>query len=346
MFWTVVRKDLLRDVLSARAALLLVLPTVLVPLALVLGALESKSRLAEYAERVHMGEEIPQPHPLGFLAVGMDAEHFGNGLRGEILGFRARDLLSVVGTMLSLAAIVLGAVALTEERGSGLLKVALAGPLPRSTLIMARMFSGALGLNYPFVVACLVGALLVNLAGLTLSATQWATLGIAVAVCVLAMTTYYAMGLAASCCTRSGASASTIGLLVWGTSVLLAPIAISVGTQEAIESPSVQFCLQTQMNIYQELIHNRTKASPEFFARIKDVDQARTRQMVLQTKLSTALLTLLPSGALSVALTDLAGTGQAEFIRVLAPWAAGVSDALLSERVVDTPPQSCGPCCL
>lgn len=206
MFITLVRRFILKDILDLKVAVLFAFCAMTIPVGCLIAGHEYQQRRAEHDMRVVAGDSIPAPRTLGVVAQGVDAAQFGSPLSDYVMGSQTPDLLFVVRVVLSLVAILMGALSLSEEKRGGILKVAFTGPLPRHQYILARAVAGLLSVSYPFLLAVLVGAVIFVVTGVPLTAGEWWQAALAVAVAVVYLGVSYAAGLLACVAARSGST--------------------------------------------------------------------------------------------------------------------------------------------
>jgi len=138
--------------------------------------------------------------------------------------FPTPDMLYVVGIVLSLMAFVFSYDAISGERESETLKLALSYSVPRDRFILAKWLGGYLSLLTPFAIALTVAAVIILLSrALGFTASHWQAYLIATIASFLFVAVMFSLGLfVSSRCTRS-ATAVMILLLIWVGMVLMIP---------------------------------------------------------------------------------------------------------------------------
>jgi len=138
--------------------------------------------------------------------------------------FPTPDMLYVVAVVLSLMAFVFSYDAISGERESETLKLALSYSVPRDKFILAKWLGGYFSLATPFAVALVLAALIILVSrGLGFTVPQWSSYAVAAFASFLFIAVMFSVGLFVSCrCTRS-ATAIMILLFIWVGMVLMVP---------------------------------------------------------------------------------------------------------------------------
>jgi len=144
-----------------------------------------------------------------------------------VMLFPVADMLFIVAVVLSLLAFFISYDTVAGERETGTLKLLLSFPVPRDLVILAKWIGGYLSLALPFVVALLVGALLISSASdIPFTATDWQAFVMAAVVSLLLLAVMFSIGLLVSVRARSSSTAILTLLSLW---VLLALVVPNVG---------------------------------------------------------------------------------------------------------------------
>jgi ABC-type transport system involved in multi-copper enzyme maturation permease subunit len=147
------------------------------------------------------------------------------GFRGFIVPDAAL-LVALIGSLFPLVLIFDG---VCGEREQGTLKLQLAGPLPRDTLLLAKIMAGLITLVVPMMVAWVGSVAYVVLqAGVTFSADEFGRLFAVAVLSALFVSVFFGLGLAASTWTRQSATALGVALLGWIALALVVPNAVPV----------------------------------------------------------------------------------------------------------------------
>lgn len=327
MFRTLVTRFLLKDILDLKVAVLFVFCAAAIPVGSVISGHEYHARRAEYQTRMAAGDSIPSPRPLGVVAQGVDAAQYGSPLTSYVMGSQTPDLLFVVKVILSLVAILMGAVSFAEEKQGSILKVSFAGPLPRHEYILAKSVSGLVSITYPVVVVWLAAALVFVAMGAPFSAGAWIRVALAVVFTVAYLAVFYAIGVLASVSTRTGGTAAYVAFAAWAVLVYIVPAGIAATTARHIPAPSVTQTRQETARLREQLAErkggNVGYGSDAFKQQVRELEVNRLNRMQQQLHVGRMLLVGTPPGALVFGLTDIADTGAEFWLRLLRPYALG-----------------------
>lgn len=138
--------------------------------------------------------------------------------------FPTPDMLYVVAVVLSLMAFVFSYDAISGERESETLKLALSYSVPRDKFILAKWLGGYFSLATPFAVALVLAALIILVSrGLGFAARQWAAYAVAAFASFLFIAVMFSLGLFVSCRCKRSATAIMLLLFIWVGMVLMVP---------------------------------------------------------------------------------------------------------------------------
>jgi len=265
MLWTLLRKEALAHLLSARFQLTVALIVILMAVggALFRGEYHRRlddfnaaeaSRLDELAQRAEREAPLFQvfsyfdqgvmarPAELGFIADGQERE-LPNMI--EVNAFRVRtptsqqrgnamipyfsgiDWVMVVGVVLSFAAIVLTFDGFAGEKERGTLRLLLSSAVPRWMLVASKMLGATAVLLVAFLIGTLIQLIILMPAGwLVVDAALLGRMLLAFALVAVFVMIFVLLGLLISACQRSAASALMISLLLWALLIVVIPRSI------------------------------------------------------------------------------------------------------------------------
>jgi len=124
----------------------------------------------------------------------------------------------------SLLAIFLAYDAVSGEYERGTLKLMLSRPVPRSSVILGKLISGAICLLIPLIMSFIIGILIIQLVGgLAFTSEEWLRISLMFVVTVLCVMSFYMIGLVVSSRTRQASTSLLILLLIWIAGVFLIP---------------------------------------------------------------------------------------------------------------------------
>lgn len=270
MFTTVVMKELKGILLSQKFTLTFGVVSILILMSIVAGISEYAAGARQYDTAVQLAEQelreasswmsinaraLRPPDPLLVFVSGI---HNDIGRFSEISGretvkllhsvyaddpifavFRSLDLMFIVQVVLSLFAILFTYDAITGERESGTLQLSLANPLPRRTYILAKTVGIWAGLLLSLSVPIILGLLVVSLAGVPLSASDWLRVGALLVGSLLYFTVWVTAGVAISTWTRTPSTSFMAGLVLWICAVLILPRLGVLAAEQMISVPTV-----------------------------------------------------------------------------------------------------------
>ncbi len=270
MFTTVVMKELKGILLSQKFALTFGVVSVLILMSIVAGISEFTAGARQYDTAVQLAEQqlreasnwmaisaraLRPPDPLVVFVSGV---HNDIGRLSSINGheavkllnsvyaddpifavFRSLDLMFIVQVVLSLFAILFTYDAITGERESGTLQLSLANPLPRRTFILAKATGIWAGLLLSLSVPMILGLLVVSLAGVPLSDSDWMRIGALFVGSLLYFTVWVAGGIAVSTWTRTPSASFMACLVLWIATVLILPRVGVLAAEQLVGVPTV-----------------------------------------------------------------------------------------------------------
>jgi ABC-type transport system involved in multi-copper enzyme maturation permease subunit len=250
MFLTIVRREAKEGLTSLAFLSALALLGVLAPLSAYIQARYYEGAISDQALRQQMRQERqsvvsevlarPLPPLLPFFngvfdsfpdEVGLHLEQVFKSETSEDLRpldwlFPRVDLSLIVGVLMTLMAVLLSHDAVTGEKEQGMLKLVLAGPVARSSLLMAKL--AAVTLLMAIILAytmLLYAAVVIIFSGgaFKLSPHNAAGLAAYAAVSLLLLILFAALGIAASTLSKQSYSSLCISMGVWVLTVLIWP---------------------------------------------------------------------------------------------------------------------------
>lgn len=239
MLWTLVRKELLTNLLTLRLAVALAFVILLSVMAAIIGSAEYSRNVDRYDEarqeyqktlaEVTVYQQLqPQlfvpPQPLSILCRGLSEASgsrwtvmlnwilttFGpiTSGRSDMMQTLVRvDFAGVVSLLLSFLAVVLGYDGICGERERGTLQLVLSNSVPRATIVTGKLIGGFLSLWVPLALAFTV-VLLILLANpdVAFAGGDWARLLLLFVLSCLFLGQIFAISLAVSAFTRSSST--------------------------------------------------------------------------------------------------------------------------------------------
>jgi len=346
MLKSIIRKEILNNLLSYKFSIITILSTILILVSIFVMygdyclALDNHDILrAESGDRV----EIIPPTPLGIFAKGLDEnlcrswELQGVGVeisseRQKSLNdlfklFTAPDLLYIIKVILSLCAMLFAFDIICGEKETGTLRQTISNNVKRPILIFGKWAGGFTSFILPFFMAVLLGTIFVTLSPMVdMNAQDWAKLGLFLLSGVIYLAAFFSLGLLISCLTHRSSTSLVISLFVWTILVFLIPNLGNILARQFVQIPTAQ-----QLELKRKQIMNRArfelkripKTRPDFEERQKALqlramaegdrlDEDYRNRINSLVKVSQSITGLSPAPAFTFLATDIMGTGVAE----------------------------------
>ena len=150
------------------------------------------------------------------------------------------DWAFIIGSILSLIALLFTFDAFSGERERGTLRLMLANSIPRHTVLIGKFLGALLSISIPFALAVLVNLLLIATANTVhLTTEAWGRLGIIFCLALLYASLFVALGLLVSARVQQSAVSLMILLLMWVTLVVFMPSTLA--SMASSFSPATSF---------------------------------------------------------------------------------------------------------
>lgn len=275
MLLTLIQKEVMHHILSVRFVALLLMCVLLIPLTLSISYRKHNQRLIDYQESIKLtnteAEENPpdaqnpdvevsklflKPTALGIFANGLEETlptYLGmtrNGVRRSSTGLVEAplsyalgnlDLLFVVGTVFSLLALLFTFDAVAGEREAGTLRITLANALPRDLFLWSKLMGGYIVFAAPFLVAFLLGLLLLVWQGFPLGEPDiFPRVFCFLLVSLLYIAVFFAIGTVISTYLDNSKTALIVAFTVWVFAALIMPRAGFVAAKLIAPTRTVQ----------------------------------------------------------------------------------------------------------
>ena len=157
--------------------------------------------------------------------------------------FTTLDWAFIVGYVLSFGAILFTFDAISGELERGTLRLTLANPIPRHTVLIGKFFGVFISINIPFAIAVLMNLLLISTSdAVQLNAGAWGRLGILYGVVILYTCLFIALGLLISAAVRESGVSLVVLLLIWVSFVVFMPNTMaSIGSRTSVPIAYMEF---------------------------------------------------------------------------------------------------------
>lgn len=380
MYLTCIKKELLHNILSLRYALVFFLFLILTLSATMIRTSLYKKQAADYFadqpnhqktltllrshwESLSMGKTVEKPpNPLSIFCAGLENEmtrSFNLVTDGTEprLGPRKLsspsfqyslnlDMVLIINLVCSLLAMLLMYDAISGEKEQGTLKVILAGPIPRDVIIMGKLVAGLITVLIPLLLSWIISLVYVLvIAGVGFGAVVFERLGWLVALSILFISLYFALGIAVSAWTHRSATSLVVCLFLWIGLALAIPNLVPMTIKHFAPVPP-----QSKLELEKETITNditQTKwpgwreelVATGKFTNANDgqllwdelgmrtrIEQARlygkierfyNKLVFRQLGLNQQISRISPSASYVFASTELAGTGVHDYMRLM-----------------------------
>ena len=134
------------------------------------------------------------------------------------------DWVFIIGYVLSLIAILFTFDAVSGERELGTLRLMLANPIPRHTVLIGKFLGALISIGIPLTLAVLMNLLLISTSNaVQLGPDAWGRLGIIFFIAILYTSLFLALGLLVSARVSRSAVSLVILLLIWVIFVVFVP---------------------------------------------------------------------------------------------------------------------------
>ena len=153
--------------------------------------------------------------------------------------FRQMDFSFIVSVALTLFAILFTYDSISGERERGTLQLVFSNPVRRTHYLAAKLTGAWLGLVLPLSVPTMLSVLLLPLMDVPMSGELWGRLGMLVAVSLLLVTFFAALGVFVSSLTRHSSVSFLVALVAWIVFVLIVPRASIMVAGQITRVPTV-----------------------------------------------------------------------------------------------------------
>ena len=186
------------------------------------------------------------------------------------------DWMFVIGYVLSLIAILFTFDSISREREQGTLRLTLANPVPRHTVLIGKFLGALISISIPFTLVVLMNLLVISMSsGVQLGTDVWSRLGIIFFIALLYLCLFLALGLLVSARVQQSAASLVVLLLMWVTFVVFMP-----STLASIASGFSTPMTYDEFQERREQLHNELR--DEYNARLQDTHEFSTKRIQLK----------------------------------------------------------------
>lgn len=257
MFLTLIRRELLANLMTFRFLVAMVVTLLLVVANTVVLIADYERRFASYSTAAQQhSQEVSSastyssleihldrsPNPLSIFNAGLD-RRLGNSISfrhvlvptlwdteshsadNPFLNlFSSVDLILIFQVILSLLALLFAHDAIAGEREAGTLRLTMANSVGRSVILLAKYISAMVCLMLPVIMSLLLVLILFSISGsILLSGDDWLRIGGILLISIIYLSAFYLIGLLISVITRRAATALMLSMVIWSTLVLIYP---------------------------------------------------------------------------------------------------------------------------
>ena len=281
MLITLIRRELLDNLMTFRFAVAVLIMLLLVVANTAVLIKDYERRLAAYNTALKTEDRRSQelktysggrlnvarpPNPLSIFNVGLD-KRLGNEiwishgfvptlwdtgtykLTNPLLNlFTSIDIVFIFEVVLSLIALIFAYDAIAGERERGTLRLVLTHPVRRGHILLSKYISAMLCLLVPLLISLLLAVILLTTSAvISLSISDFLRIGGIILTSIVYLSVFYLIGMLISAVTRRTGTALMLAMFVWGFWVLVYPNAVLA----AIASP--QTSQPRMVSAYEEI---------------------------------------------------------------------------------------------
>ena len=296
MLMTLIRRELLDNLMTFRFAAAVFITLLLVVAATAVLIQDYERRLADYntSVEIHRQELYKrqtyspgvarldidrQPNPLSIFNVGLD-KRLGNEIRvsywrvpslwdaemnssnNSFLNiFSSIDIVFIFEVVLSLLALIFAYDALAGEYEGGTLRLVLTHSVQRGYILFAKYISAMLCLLVPLLMSLLLAViLLITAPSISLNTDDFLRIGGIIFTSVVYLSVFYFIGLLISVITRRTSTALMLSIFIWGILVLVYPnVVLATITPQDISAERGRSALGQIKQIWEDFDRERKR---------------------------------------------------------------------------------------
>ena len=244
------------------------------------------------------------------------------------------DWVFVIGYVLSLLALLFTFDSVSGERERGTLRLMLANSIPRHTVLLGKFLGSLISISIPTVLAVLINLLMISTSSAVyLNSEAWKRLGIIIAVALVYICLFLALGLLVSIRTRRSSVSLVVLLLAWVIFVIFVPSTLA-SIASGLSSPiSFEELQKRQNQRHRELWDayrdrtsgdetlRRTQGRSEYIMKQREQQERSRRehlnQQITQVQQARTVTRVSPAAILQHSLEVFAGTGFTRHLQFL-----------------------------
>ena len=240
--------------------------------------------------------------------------------------FTTLDWSFIVGYVLSFVAILFTFDSVSGELERGTLRLTLANPIPRHTVLIGKFLGTFISINIPFAIAVLMNLFLISTSdAVQFNAEAWGRIGILSVIVILYTCLFIALGILVSAAVRESGVSLVVLLLIWVSFVVFMPNTLaSIGSRTLVPMAYMEFWSEGNRlggevrNAYQDKYGNSQTTPPmHVIAEYVTVEveqnerfnETYLNQQIAQGKRARAITRISPAAIVQHLFESFAGTG-------------------------------------
>ena len=300
MLKTLIKKEIVETILDLRFVIATLLCVVLIPLGMYVSLKDYEQRLQEYQTSVQQYEQRSKGHmdfgdfcaegyrppsPLSVFSRGLKGklnvkvttqydgnyqiEHLAQDDNLQTILFGKIDFAFIVGTVLSLLALIFTFSTVTGEKESGTLRLIVAGSIPRGRVIFSKMVGSFVVFLIPVLLSVLVGLLFLNSSEvLSLSGRHYGTIILVLVITFVFLFCVFNLGVFVSVLTHRTIVSMVGVLFAWVLLALVIPKMSPMIAQVVCPVRSRQIVDTEKAMVLGEIRREKEKAEAELYKKI------------------------------------------------------------------------------
>lgn len=342
MVGTLIRKEIVDNLLSYKFFVVILLSAVLIFTSLFVMGRDYKNRVADYQlirPKPDQAIALLPPNPLSVFAkgledsltrsyepsvIGIDVRTGRSSANGVFDFFPAPDFIYIVKVVLSLVALLFGFDRISREREAGTLKLTLANPVSRGALLFGKWLGNLVSLAVPFFLITGIGLAVLHLdPSFQMPASGYGRLALILLFSLFYMALFLSLGLFVSAVTRRSATSLVVLLLIWALIVFVLPNTGTLIARQIVEVPSTRAMQEKRNQIWtREIILAITQKESRAgrFQTINDeldrLEENYRNKEDRMIRLAKTLNRISPAAGFVYTATEIAGTGVGEEARL------------------------------
>lgn len=340
MLKSIIRKEILLNLLGYKFSIITILSTILILVSIFVMYRDYILAMENYEILQQEPKDtvaVIRPTPLSIFAKGLDenlCRSYQSGFGGQVSVsskqqsvnnlfelFTTPDLLYVVKIILSLCAMLFAFDMICGEKEAGTLRQSLSNDLKRPVLIIGKWIGGFTSFILPFFIAVLLGTIFVALSPLVdMNTYNLLKLGMFMLSSVIYLAIFFSLGLLISSLTHRTSTSLVLSLFVWVILVFLIPNLGNIMARQLVRITTVQQLELRRSQIWIINRFNKIRMDASEHAKLSRRLEEESVQLTEDyrnrfnrlIKVSQNITRISPAAAFTFLATDITGTGMLE----------------------------------